>query len=140
MTGTVSTPADLKAAGLALWESVLQGGDETGDDDKDAPGGLTLRPDELAVLESACRTADLIADLQATIDASESMVTGSRGQSVLHPAIPEIRQQRQLLASLLAKLDIPEGDGLGAEGSEWEGLSNSQRARKAAGIRHRGRS
>jgi hypothetical protein len=48
--------------------------------------------------------------------------------------IQEARQQRALLASLLSRLDLPEA----ADGGEnpWDGLSASQRARKAARARY----
>jgi hypothetical protein len=99
-------------------------------------GGLVLRPDELAVLEAACRTRDQIAVLEDVLKASEPVVLGSTKQSVLHPAIAEARLQRQLLAQLLGRLDVPEeGDG---SASEWEGLTNSQRSRKAALARWHG--
>lgn len=110
-------PAGLGAKGKALWRTVT--------------AGLRLRADELEILAAACRTADQIADLEAAID--KTLVAGSRGQLVVHPAIPELRQQRQLLASLLGRLDLPE-DRSGI-GSEWDGLTSSQRARKAARAR-----
>jgi hypothetical protein len=36
------------------------------------------------------------------------MTKGSTGQRVLHPGVAEARQQRQLMAALLGRLDIPE--------------------------------
>lgn len=111
-------PAGLGEAGKALWSSVT--------------AGLTFRPDELAVLASACGVADQVAELEATLAASAPMVAGSKGQEVLHPAIPELRLQRQLLATLLARLDMPEEAG---EAGEWDGLTASQRARRAARAR-----
>lgn len=33
-------------------------------------------------------------------------VTGSRGQPVVNPAIPELRQQRAALAKILSQLDL----------------------------------
>src|SRR5919201_6739739 len=112
-------PTGLGAAGKRLWKSVTE--------------GLTFRPDELATLESACRTADLVAELDAVIAKAPTMIVGSMGQRVVHPAIQEARLQRQLLASLLSRLDLPEADGLG--GSEWDGLTAKQRARRAARAR-----
>jgi hypothetical protein len=111
-------PTRFGKAGKRLWTAVTD--------------GLTFRPDELAVLESACRTADQVAGLEATLAGAPTMIAGSTGQLVLHPAIAELRLQRQLLASLLGRLDVPEVDAIG---SEWENLTNSQRARKAARAR-----
>lgn len=98
--------------------------------------GLTFRPDELAILAAACRTADQIDLLERTLAKQPAMIAGSQGQKVLHPAIPEVRQQRQLLATLITRLDIPEAPGIGGE---WDGLSASSRARKAAAARWSGK-
>lgn len=111
-------PSELSAAGQRLWREV-------------ADGDLLLRPDELAVLAEACATRDVIVALaKATADAP-AMIEGSRGQTVVNPGLQELRQQRQLLASLLRQLGIPDPDDDG----DWDGLSASQRARKAAGKR-----
>jgi hypothetical protein len=112
-------PAGLGKAGRRLWRSVSD--------------GLVLRADELAVLEAAARTADQVATLEAAVAASPPMIPGSRGQSILHPAIAELRLQRQLLSSLLGRLDVPEEEAGFA--SAWDGLSSSQRARRAARAR-----
>lgn len=111
-------PAGLGKAGRALWRDVAH--------------GLQLRSDERAILATAARTADQIAALEATVAVSEPMIPGSKGQEVLHPAIPELRLQRQLLATLLARIDVPESEGIGGA---WDGLSAAQRARQAARAR-----
>jgi hypothetical protein len=111
-------PAGLSPVAKKLWKAVTE--------------GLRMRPDELATLDAACRTADQIAALEAVVAASPPMIPGSKAQEVLHPAIPELRLQRQLLSQLLGRLDVPEaGDGDGFAG-EWDNLTSSQRARKAA--------
>lgn len=120
-------PRGLRKAGKALWAAVTD--------------GLTLRADELATLEAACRTADTAADLQTVLDSAPgAMIEGSRGQLVLHPAIPELRQQRALLAQLLARLDLPEATGAADQQlpGEWDGLTASARATKAARARWKG--
>jgi hypothetical protein len=111
-------PPDLQEAGRALWEAV-------GDDD------LAMRPDEIAVLTEACGVKDTIAALVEATAKGPAMVDGSRGQLIVHPGIQELRQQRQLLAGLLRQLAFtdPEDD------ASWDGLTASQRARKAAGKR-----
>lgn len=111
-------PAHLTDAGRRLWVAVTD--------------GLEFRPDEYAVLAQACATADAIATLEHELSSGSVMIAGSRGQDVLHPAVAELRQQRALLASLLSRLDIPETD---AAGDAWDGLSASQRARRAAHAR-----
>jgi hypothetical protein len=111
-------PDGLKAPGKALWREVT--------------AGLTLRSDELAILAAAARTADQIAGLEKAATGSKPLIRGSRGQDVLNPLVPELRQQRALLAQLLSRLDIPED----RDGGEWDNLTASQRARKAAGHRY----
>ncbi len=64
-----------------------------------------LEAHELVLLDSACRTADLIADLQAVIDIDGPMVDGKP-----HPAAVEARMQRLTLGRLLAGLRIPVDD------------------------------
>lgn len=117
-TGSPRAPSGLKATGKRLWAQVTN--------------GLTFRPDELAILDQACRVADQVAALERVLAKSKSMIPGSTGQQVLHPAIAELRLQRSTLSTLLARLDIPEADG---DLSEWDGLTASQRARRAARAR-----
>lgn len=113
-------PRELGKAGRKLWKAV-------GDDD------LELRPDELAVLAEAAATKDVIASLVAATEGAPAMVDGSRRQMIVHPGLQELRQQRQLLASLLRQLGIPDLDD-----DSWDGLTASERARKAALKRHNG--
>ncbi len=61
-----------------------------------------LEPAELLLLDSAARTADVIAALQAVVDRDGAMVDGKP-----HPALVEVRQQRLTLGRLLAALRIP---------------------------------
>lgn len=110
-------PLGLAAAGRGLWSDVT--------------AGLELRPDEAAVLAQACGVADQIAALIVVLADAPIITTGSKDQDVLHPAVPELRQQRALLASLLGRLSIPEAD----ERDGWDGLDASQRARRAARAR-----
>lgn len=114
-------PSGLRPAGHRLWRA------HTADAD------VSFRPDELAILELAARTADEIAGLERALADAPRTVAGSKGQDAVHPLIPELRLQRQLLASLLARLRIPEPDG-GAPG-EWDNLSASDRGRRAAAAR-----
>jgi hypothetical protein len=120
MTDHQAPPEGLDAAGEQLWRDVV----ETED------GPMELRPDERAILAQACRVADRIDELRGLLDEAESLLSiGSRGNVVMHPAVVEERQQRDLLAKLLGRLAIPEDDD---EGGEWDGLSTSARGRKAA--------
>ncbi len=64
-----------------------------------------LEPHEHVLLESAARTADLIADLQAVVDRDGPMLDGKP-----HSAVIELRQQRLTLGRLLAGLRIPVED------------------------------
>lgn len=61
---------------------------------------------DLAWLSQACRTADLIASLERQLVADGLLFEGSQGQSRLHPAVAELRQQRDLLGRTLARLQL----------------------------------
>lgn len=96
-TAAPKTPVHLATKGRALW--------------RDVTAEYDLRPDELRVLEDACREADLIERLEDTIRNLPGLVTrGSTGQTVAHPLIQEIRQHRVALRGLLAHLRL-EADG-----------------------------
>lgn len=96
-------PTGLAPSGKALWREVT--------------GEYTLRPDELEVLESACRLADRIDQLEAALAADDLIVAGSRGQPAVNPLVPEIRMTHDLVARLLGRLALPDdGDRSAARG------------------------
>lgn len=105
-------PAGLKAPGAKLWESTLE--------------QYELSDAELAILEEACRCRDRIKQLDRVLDEQGVMAESSQGIRV-HPALTEVRQQRLLLARLMATLSIPplDDDALPA-------------ARKSRGVYRRG--
>lgn len=107
-------PATLSDAGKALWGDVVKSYD--------------LRVDELAVLESACKTADMIAILDKAWDelGKPFMTRGSMGQDVIHPLIGERRTQQAALARLLGLLKLPD---------EASGAVGTNPARAAAATR-----
>ncbi|WP_123788223.1 hypothetical protein [Phytoactinopolyspora halophila] len=109
-------PVNLKKSGRRLWRSVTS---EYG-----------LRPDELAVLESACRLADAVADLDAEL--AECELESSR-----LPLLREVRQQREALRKHLAQLKLPEAvEGSSAGGNVRQiDRDRSARARRAARAR-----
>jgi hypothetical protein len=77
--------------------------------------------------------------LEAVTAHTEPVTTGSHGQIVTHPLLAEIRQHHQLIAQLLARLDLDAGDDDGAVGitAMSPGL-RSVKARAAAQKRWRG--
>lgn len=115
-------PEGLGERGSALWSAVVE--------------RCVLAAEELQLLTEACRTADDAERLAEALEGEPATVPGSAGQPVAHPLGSELRATRQLLARLLAQLDLPaELDGDDGDGSPWDGLSASQRARKAARAR-----
>lgn len=95
-------PASLVAAGAKLWRDVVAKYD--------------LRVDEYAVLEAACKTADMIATLDTEWAnlGKPFMTHGSMGQDVIHPLIGERRTQQAALAALFRQLKLPdEASGAG---------------------------
>lgn len=94
-------PATLNAAGKALWIAVNAKYD--------------LRVDEFAVLESACKTSDMIATLDKEWDAlgKPFLTRGSMGQDVIHPLIGERRAQQSSQAALFRQLKLPDDATIG---------------------------
>ena len=90
-----------------------------------------MRPDELIVLENAAKTIDLVAKLDLAMADQPLVVPGSQGQLREHPLLSEQRQQRALLARLLAQLKLPESDELDA----FRGQQRQDSARSAARAR-----
>ncbi len=116
MTGT--PPAGLRTAGKRLWRSVLQ--------------EYELEEHERAMLLEACRSLDLLDQLDAAVRRDGAMVESQQGARA-HPAAVEARQQKIALARLLAALRLPAG----SEGDQAEGRRPQRRvgARGVYGIR-----
>ncbi|EIC67162.1 hypothetical protein [Mycobacteroides abscessus] len=94
---------------------------------------FTADPHRKSLIEEACRTVDTIDRLQAEIDAASDLrVRGSQGQPVAIPELPELRQYRSLLASLLKSLSLPDTEELST--LKKDNLSSVRR--RAANIRY----
>jgi len=85
---------------------------------------------EAELIDRACSTADAMAALELVLDADGPTTKGSRGQTVLHPAVSELRQQKLVLLRLLGALDF----GAAADEQPRSDLA-SQRGRRAAQAR-----
>lgn len=95
-----------------------------------------MRPDELVVLEKACRAMDRVATMEAELGSAVT-ATGSMGQVVVHPLIPEIRAHEAQIKTLLQSLKLPDLESGAVE------EPRSTQARAAAQSRwslHHGRS
>ena len=119
-------PPGLGGEGGKLWDEVTS---QLADD------GLELDVRERRWLLDACREADLLADLEANIVGEPRVVKGSQGQPVAHPLLAEIRQHREALSRLLARVSTDEP----AEQVGRGGRTSKASARKAAMSRHYGR-
>ncbi|MBB5785991.1 terminase [Jiangella mangrovi] len=86
-------PAGLAESGRALWTDVA------------GRFVIEAEKDRLQLLQ-ACRTADLCDRLAEVFDKEGPMSESSQGVRV-HPAAAELRQQRIVLARLLAALGVP---------------------------------
>lgn len=97
-------PKNLGTRGLRFWNKVT--------------GMYKLRPDELVVLEDACREMAMIDQLEAAMKDEPMIMSGSMGQPVVNPLVPELRQHRATLKALLAQLKLPDQseDAVSAEG------------------------
>jgi len=106
-------PAGLAAAGKRLWSSVVP--------------AYPLRPDEVVVLEKACRTADDLARIDAAVRKEPLLSRGSMGQHRANPLLAEARGMRALLASLLKQLALADPE-VGAK-QRVDGARKAARAR-----------
>lgn len=93
-------------------------------------GAYELRPDELRILEDACREADLIDSMVKWLDDDDIMTIGSTGQPVVNPLVSEVRQHRTVLSSLMRQLKLPDDGNVEKEAGE-----RSASARTAANAR-----
>lgn len=115
-----SAPDGLGSEALVFWEAVL--------------ASYKLRPDELRLLEDACREIDLIERMNDALGKRKTpMVKGSMGQQRVNPLYQEVRQHRLALAVILKQLKLPSLDGEG-EGEKQlpRGNDASTSARRAA--------
>lgn len=110
-------PAGLGESGTELWTSIAD--------------VYTLRPDELRILQDACRQADLVAELEDARRGEPLTTRGSMGQDVINPYISELRAHRTVLSNLLKTLKLPEDAGTTAR----KNAKTSEQARKAARAR-----
>lgn len=68
----------------------------------------SAEPSWIEVFEVACSTLDTILQLEALV-ASDGLITvGSKQQTVVHPAVIELRRQREAYARLVSQLGIPD--------------------------------
>jgi hypothetical protein len=113
-------PTTLADAGKALWDTVAS--------------KYVLRADELAVLENACRAADMIVRVEsAWAEEGCPMYTkGSMGQLVEHPAPKGIRAWQTTMDAALARLKLPD-DPSGAKPNQQRAAAQSRWAQHGAG-------
>lgn len=84
------------AAGDRVWQAVNE--------------AYELDAHEAALLSELCRTVDTLASLQRAVDREGVMMaTDLAGTTRMHPALGELRQQRIVLAKLVAALRLPSG-------------------------------
>jgi P27 family predicted phage terminase small subunit len=116
-------PARLGPAGRAVWRRVAS---EYAIEDFNAR--------EQTVLEQACRTLDLVAELAAQVDAEGLITEGSKGQRRAHPALSELRMQRKLAVDLLKQLGLDDAEAHGSQAAATVTVA-SARGSKAARAR-----
>lgn len=108
-------PEGLGVRGLAFWDALT------------GPMGFTVP--EMECLIEACRTLDRIDDLSERVKTDGSMIAGSMGQKILHPAIAEVRMLQASFLRLVSALNLPEGAAAGEK-------FRTARAKAGAAARH----
>jgi len=86
-----------------------------------------LRPDEMRILEDACREATLVDKIEAELKSANLVTDGSTGQARAHPLLSEVRQHRVAMTSLLARLSLPDEEAEGRQDA-----ARAEHARSAA--------
>ena len=89
-------PAGLAARGRRFWRETV--------------ARFELTDAELQILQEACRTLDRLDSLDALVTEQGATIEGSTGQTILHPAIGEARQQRVTFERLVKALALPDED------------------------------
>jgi phage terminase small subunit len=103
-----------------LWRSVLA----------DLAPAWELDARELHLLRRACSAEDHLAELEAAVKRDGATVPGSRGQTVVHPALQEARQLKIAQLRLLAALELSD-PAAGARSA----TPRQAQARRAAEVR-----
>jgi hypothetical protein len=96
----MAIPDDLGADGALLWERA----------ERALPEEWELDTRGEAILALAAHQADDLGRLEVAIKENGTMVTGSKGQPVMNPAIGEARQARLAISRLLGTLPFEEVD------------------------------
>ncbi len=82
---------------------------------RDVVGKYELRVDELVVLEKVCRALDRVQVMSDALLDVPLLAKGSMGQPVVHPLVAEIRAHEAQVASLLARLRLPDDPAVAGE-------------------------
>lgn len=92
-------PAGLKRGGRGrrFWDEVA--------------GAYEFRPDERELLAEACRMLDAADKLRAVVGRDGLTSTGSKGQTVVHPLLAELRSTRSELRLVFRQLGLPDAEG-----------------------------
>lgn len=88
------TPDSLGPEGGKLWREIVGTFD------------VTEEPHKRRILFDACRTADLIDQLDTAMEGQPLTASGSMGQLVIHPLIAQSQSARTQLAQLLSRLNF----------------------------------
>lgn len=110
-------PASLGAKARRLW--------------RDTVAVYELRPDELRVLEDACREVDVVERLEVATAGGPLTVAGSTGQDVAHPLLQELRHHRGVLMRLLGSLRLGDAEDSGSRSAAGRALVSARWKRGA---------
>ncbi len=75
------------------------------------PEGWEFTEKDLALISMAQATAGTIARLEAELEDSEIVELGSRKQKRVSPLVAELRFQRESLAKILDRIQLPSDEG-----------------------------
>ena len=120
--GPQSPPEGLQAAGLALWESVVN--------------DFELDASEVVRLGAAARLADDLTRMQEVLKDAPVTLESARGGMKTNPLFAECRNHRSALARIMQTLSLPEADATARPGDERSSAARAMaRARWSGGTR-----
>lgn len=113
---------------------------------RDTWADFELTDAETVILEEACRALDRLDALDETIKQDGMTTRGSAGQTIIHPAVQEARQQQLALHRLISALGLPddEGEVMPSSGqlrsqvanrARWAGKDTEAARRRASGLK-----
>ncbi|MGV3714348.1 P27 family phage terminase small subunit [Pseudolysinimonas sp.] len=91
-----SAPVELGERGTRFWDALHR--------------DFEFEVRDTEIVREACRVLDRIDELEGALEEEGLLSAGSKGQTVLHPAVAELRQQQSTFRQLMGSVELPGDD------------------------------